>query len=254
MNTELTLKSTILRDISINKQKDCLRNLEQIKSEREMWNEFWSVYEFLWTQVDYCDSPVPRIRAKETEERNVQKPNFISRKVCRIKIELMRCSMKSVHKHYIYELVCKARQEIQRRGSKEHSELVKPKKMIQETANPVPCLFIKQNLEGLGWKFLRRWRSLLDGLMMCRRNALTALAFAYTVSSNCALVMVVIDDDDDLAEALRRFRWKLQRKEPGWVVGEQRHLRELPTLCNLELTDLDFVAIELKSWKKRWIR
>lgn len=70
---------------------------------------------------------------------------------------------------------------------------------------------IKQNLEGLGWKFLRRWASLLDGLMICRRNALNAFAFTNIASSNCAVVMAEIDADaaeDDLAETtLRRFRW-----------------------------------------------
>jgi hypothetical protein len=44
----------------------------------------------------------------------------------------------------------------------------------QETGTPSwpLLLFIERNLVGMGWKFVLRRRSWLEGLMICMRNAL----------------------------------------------------------------------------------
>lgn len=80
----------------------------------------------------------------------------------------------------------------------------------------------RQNLVGLGWKQRLRWRSCLDGLMICIRKAFKRMSFEPTFSP----VFLVLGLGLGLAASLRGPRWRLQRKEPGWVVGEHRHVLE----------------------------
>lgn len=91
----------------------------------------------------------------------------------------------------------------------------------QETATPL-LLFIKQNLEGFGWKFLLLWRSWLEGLMTWRRNALMELAFAITANSH---LVVLLDESWWWVIAFWEFLWRLHLKEPGCLVGEHKHER-----------------------------
>ncbi|CAL5361555.1 unnamed protein product [Camellia sinensis] len=58
--------------------------------------------------------------------------------------------------------------------------------------------------------------------MVCLRNALRKLD----------LDIVIVDDESwrliwavDLPECLPELLWRLHRNEPGWLVGEQRHVR-----------------------------
>ena len=91
---------------------------------------------------------------------------------------------------------------------------------VQETASTSPPLFMRQNLVGRGWKFCRRRASWLDGLMICMRKALRRLVFVIVFSSTLFIFAV------DLPPGFRYPRWRLHRKEPGWAVGEHRHVLE----------------------------
>lgn len=92
---------------------------------------------------------------------------------------------------------------------------------IQETTTPSPPLFMTQNLVGLGWKFCRRRASWLDGLMICMRKAFRRLALVNVFVSSLLIFTV-----DLPPQGRREPRWRLHRKEPGWAVGEQRHVLE----------------------------
>lgn len=61
--------------------------------------------------------------------------------------------------------------------------------------------------------------------MICIRNAFMRLAFGVIFNDILDLDSVWAPVDDDLVENLREPRCRLQRKEPGWVVGAQRHVR-----------------------------
>jgi hypothetical protein len=92
-------------------------------------------------------------------------------------------------------------------------------------------LLIKQNLLGLGWKFLLLWRSWLEGLIIWRRNALNEFAFAITANSHR------LDETRTTCrvEAARpgwELRWILHLNEPGWVVGAHKHV--LVVACGFE--------------------
>uniref|UniRef100_A0A0E0K6E1 Uncharacterized protein n=1 Tax=Oryza punctata TaxID=4537 RepID=A0A0E0K6E1_ORYPU len=93
-----------------------------------------------------------------------------------------------------------------------------------------------RNLEGRGWKSPRRRRR-PDGLLLlliirsrcARTDRPFALAAAAALASPLPDATPPDDDDegdDDGGEEESRARglgrWRMQRKEPGWLVGEQR--------------------------------
>lgn len=78
--------------------------------------------------------------------------------------------------------------------------------------------FNKQNLLGFCWKFLLLWRSQLDGFMIIRRNALIELDFVTTAISHEPRV------DARRLGALLRLLCRLHLNEPGWLVGEHKHV------------------------------
>lgn len=61
--------------------------------------------------------------------------------------------------------------------------------------------------------------------MICIRNAFIRLVFDVMFNNIFDLDSLWAPVDDDLVENLREPRCRLQRKEPGWVVGAQRHVR-----------------------------
>ncbi|RLM80814.1 hypothetical protein C2845_PM12G29960 [Panicum miliaceum] len=82
-------------------------------------------------------------------------------------------------------------------------------------------MFMRRSREGRGWKSLlrRRWRcrSRSDGqLILCSSSARTDRPFV-------ALPLGPGPASPPLGAA-GPFRWRLQRKDPGWFVGEQRHV------------------------------
>ena len=103
--------------------------------------------------------------------------------------------------------------------------------MIKKLEPHLYCYWsIKQNLLGLGWKFLLLWRSWLEGLIIWRRNALKEFAFAITANSHLL---------GETRTALpvkgrpgRGLRWMLHLNEPGWVVGAHKHV--LIVACGFE--------------------
>ncbi|CAJ1944712.1 unnamed protein product [Sphenostylis stenocarpa] len=92
----------------------------------------------------------------------------------------------------------------------------------QLTTTTVALPFIKENLVGFGWKlFLLRKSWLEGGLIICKRIAFNELALAGTDGSQRLEVR-----GKDRATARGGFLCLLQRKAPGCVLGEHRHVRD----------------------------
>ena len=86
-------------------------------------------------------------------------------------------------------------------------------------------MFMRRSREGRGWKspLRRRWRcrSRSDGqLILCSSRARTDRPpiAARTLGLGPASPPL------GAADPRGPFRWRLQRKDPGWFVGEQRHV------------------------------
>ncbi|OMO80339.1 hypothetical protein COLO4_24141 [Corchorus olitorius] len=116
-----------------------------------------------------------------------------------------------------------------------------------------PLPFNKQNLEGLGWKFLLLRKSWLDGLIIWRRRAL--IEFALATVDNSQLL-----EETGTTLARRRldippgrlieFRCWLHLNDPGCVVGEHRHVIRV---CDFEFDNDDddalfFEAMGIWGW------
>lgn len=106
----------------------------------------------------------------------------------------------------------------------------------QETATPPPLPFNTQNLEGVGWKFLLRRRSRLDGLMIWRRTAFREAGLPKSQRVERRRKWVPGRAEEETWRAL----CMLQRKEPGCVVGEHMHVRDL----DLEDEGLDAMEVD----------
>ncbi|KAF0931043.1 hypothetical protein E2562_002415 [Oryza meyeriana var. granulata] len=114
-----------------------------------------------------------------------------------------------------------------------------------------------RSLEGRGWKSRRRRRSRPDGLLIiCSRCARTDRPFALAAAAAAAAALLPSprpaappDDEADGGGGeeetrARGLRWRMQRKEPGWLVGEQRQASfgawdlELDGLLLLAMSDV----------------
>ena len=83
-------------------------------------------------------------------------------------------------------------------------------------------MFMRRSREGRGWKspLRRRWRcrSRSDGqLILCSSSARTDRPIAGRPLGPASPPLGAADPRGP-------FRWRLQRKDPGWFVGEQRHV------------------------------
>ncbi|KAG8060596.1 hypothetical protein GUJ93_ZPchr0002g23286 [Zizania palustris] len=91
-----------------------------------------------------------------------------------------------------------------------------------------------RSLEGRGWKSRRRRRSRPDGLIICSRCARTDRPFALAATLASPRPVAPVPPDDDGGRT-RGLRWRMQRKEPGWLVGAQRQVSLGLGAADLEL-------------------
>lgn len=117
----------------------------------------------------------------------------------------------------------------------------------QLTATAPASAFIRENLVGFGWKLFLLGRSWLEGLSICNRIPFNELALAAMDGSQWGGVR-----GKDRAMARGSFLCLLQRKEPGCVLGEHKHVRVgwLGWKC-WDLDDVNTVLEAMEENKKR---
>ena len=104
-----------------------------------------------------------------------------------------------------------------------HDHRRSPEKLLVAHAAGEPHhMFMRRSREGRGWKspLRRRWRcrSRSDGqLILCSSSARTDRPIAGRPLGPASPPLGAADPRGP-------FRWRLQRKDPGWFVGEQRHV------------------------------
>jgi len=104
-----------------------------------------------------------------------------------------------------------------------HDHRRSPEKLLVAHAAGEPHhMFMRRSREGRGWNspLRRRWRcrSRSDGqLILCSSSARTDRPIAGRPLGPASPPLGAADPRGP-------FRWRLQRKDPGWFVGEQRHV------------------------------